>query len=385
MLDFSISAEQKALVESVRRLMAAHAKEDYVQQLDQNHEYPYELYQRWVEADLLSLAFPVELGGGGGSVVDMVLVAEELGRCGYDLVGVYGTPVFNALNIAMHGTQELRDTYLPPFFKGNVRFCVSITEPDAGSDAGAIRTSAVLDGDKLIVNGQKMFTSGALADDSKIMLYCRTRPDGPATTSLSCLLVDATAPGVTIRPVDTLGRNMLQTTHITLDNVEVSLNRVVGALHDGWSVLISGLQFERITTAAAYVGNAQTVVDQALGYAKQREQFGQPIAEFQVISHQLADMQTEVDAARLLTYRAAWKMDAEGDAVREVSMAKLYGSEAFRRAALAGVQIMGGYGYCSEMSMQRHLRAAVGATITAGTSQMQRQTIARTMGIKVRR
>ena len=145
---------------------------------------------------------------------------------------------------------------------------------------------------------------------------------------------------------------------------------------------MSGLQFERIVTSAAYVGNAQAVVDQALEYAKNRRQFGQPIGDFQAISHMLADMHTSVQAARLLTYYAADKLARDGDAVLEVSMAKLFGSETFRQVALNGVQILGGHGYSMESSMQRHLRAAVGSTITAGTSQMQRQTIARRIGLQ---
>jgi alkylation response protein AidB-like acyl-CoA dehydrogenase len=380
-MNFSLTDEQQMLVLSVRKLMDDHAGEPLLKLLDETHAYPYELYQKWADVGLLSLPFAQDVGGGGGSAIDMILVAEELGRKGYDVVAVYGTSVFNALNVAEHGTVAQKNELLPRFFRGDVRFAVSITEPDAGSDAGAMRTEAVIDGDEFVVTGEKMFTSGALVDDTIICMYCRTAKDGDARSSLSCLLIDNDLPGVTIRPVETLGRHMYQTTQISLDHARVPADRLLGTLNGGWDVLMSALQLERLTMSAAYVGNAQVVVDEALEYAKQRRQFDRAIGDFQVLSHMLADMQTSVDAARLLTYRAACLLDETGNAVREVSMAKLFGSESFKEIATQGVQIMGGYGYCMETPMQRHLRAAIGATITAGTSQMQRQTIARRMGL----
>ena len=270
MIDFSPTEEQRMLVQSVRDLMRDHATDSYLRELDEKCAYPYGLYQRWADAGLLELAFPAELGGGGGDVLDMVLVAEELGRRGYDLVAVFGTSVFNALNVAAHGTPELKEALLSNFFAGRVRFAVSITEPDAGSDAGAIRTRATLDGNEFVLQGEKMFTSGALVDDTILSVYCRTNPDGGRTGSLSCILVDTTAPGVTIRPVETLGRHMYQTTQVLFDEVRVPASRLLGELHGGWAVLMSALQFERITMSAAYVGNSQTVVDEALAYAKTR-------------------------------------------------------------------------------------------------------------------
>jgi alkylation response protein AidB-like acyl-CoA dehydrogenase len=382
MYDFSSSDEQATLVKWVRELMDEHATPRYLSELDESCVYPYELYRRWAAAGLLSLPFSVEDGGCGGGVLDMVLVAEEIGRKGYDLVGVYGTPTFCAMNIAEHGSDELRRTMLPPFFDGARRFAVSITEPDAGSDASSIRTRAVADGESFVVNGAKIFTSGALVDNTTLLVYCRSDPSAPSAHAMTCLLIDADYPGVTITPVPTLGRHLYQTTQISFDDVRVPVDRVLGPVNGGWKVMMSGLLFERIVTSAAYVGNAQCVVDEALTYAKQRHQFGKPIGDRQVIAHRLADMQTGVDAARLLTYRAAWMLENGCKPVREVSMAKLFGSETFRQVALDGVQIMGGYGYCMEFPMQRHLRAAVGGTISAGTSQMQRQTIARRMGLK---
>lgn len=382
MLTFSLSDVQEELRATVRKLMTREATEPYLRSLDESSSYPYELYARWAELDLLRLPFPEEVGGLGGDAVDLAIVAEEIGGKGYDLAGAYGVPVFNGLQILHWGTESQRLRLLPPLLSGRLRLSIAMTEPDAGSDAGAMRTTARRIGDIWVIDGEKVFASGAAVDDTTIVVYCRTDPSAPNRNALSCFLVDNRTAGLDIRPLPTLGRHMFPTTQVHFDSVEVPADALLGPLHGGWDVMLSGLQLERVVTSAAYVGNAQTVVDEALAYAKQRHQFGRPIGDFQVIAHMLADMQTDVDAARLLTYRAAWQLAGGADAITEISMAKLFGSEMFLRVANDGMQILGGYGYAMEQPMQRHLRAARGATITAGTSQMQRQTIARRMGLR---
>lgn len=381
-MDFGLTEDQLALRDLVRTVMEREATEEYLRRLDEHYLYPYELYRHWVDIGLFALPFPVELGGLGGSVTDFVVVAEEIGRKGYDLTGVYGVPIFNALNVMHFGTEEQRRELIPALLAGQRRLSIAMTEPDAGSDAGAMRTRARADGDHFVIDGEKVFASGADADDNTIVVYCRTDPDAPHQRALSCFLVDNTTPGLTINRMPMLGRHMLPTTQLVFDGVRVPADRLLGPLHGGWEVMLSGLQLERIVTSAAYVGNAQTVVDEALAYATQRQQFGKRIGDFQVIAHMLADMQTAVDAARLLTYRAAWMLDQGRDALMEISMAKLFGSEAFLKVANDGMQILGGYGYSMEFPMQRHLRAARGCTVTAGTSEMQRNAIARRMGLR---
>jgi alkylation response protein AidB-like acyl-CoA dehydrogenase len=384
MLDFSLTDEQIELRETVRSLMARHAPAEELRRLDEAEEYPYELWQRWAELGLLTLPFPAEVGGAGGSVVDLVLLAEEIGRSGYDLVGVYGTPLFIGLNVLHHGTAEQRQRFLPPLLEGKVRMSVAMTESGAGSDAGAMRARAERRGDVFVLNGEKVFASGAGVDDTFICVYARTHPDAPNREALSAFLLDNRSPGLEIVRLPTLGRHMFPTTQLVFHDVEVPTDALLGPLHGGWDVMLSGLRLERIVTSGAYVGNAQAVVDEALAYAKEREQFGRRIGDFQALAHLLADMATDVEAARWLTYRAAWLLDTEEDALLEVCMAKLFGSERFVEIARQGVQILGGYGYSMEFPMQRHLRAAVGSTITAGTSQMQRDTIARRLGLRPR-
>jgi alkylation response protein AidB-like acyl-CoA dehydrogenase len=382
--DFTPTEEQRDVLDAVRSMMDRVATEDFLRSHDDEERYPYTLYEQFVAMGLMGLPFPEEYGGLGRGILDFALVAEEIGRKGYDLAAVYGIPIFNALTILRHGNEEQRRRYVPDLIAGRVRFAVAITEPGSGSDAGSMRTTARRVEGGWLVNGEKVFCSGAAVDDTIISLYCRTDPDAPRQSGLGLLLLDNHSPGLDIRPLRTLGRHMLPTTSLLLTDVFVPDDRLVGQPGDGWACLLGGLQLERIVTSCAYVGNAQTVVDEALAYAKQREQFGRPIGDFQVIAHMLADMQTEVDASRLLTYRAAWVLDQGRDALLEISMAKLFGSEAFLRVANNGMQILGGYGYTMEMPMQRHLRAARGSTITAGTSQIQRDAIARRMGLRPR-
>jgi len=187
--------------------------------------------------------------------------------------------------------------------------------------------------------------------------------------------------GLEIRPVATLGRHLFPTTQLIFDGVEVPADQVVGEVDGGWDVLLSGLRLERISTSAAYIGNARTVVDEALAYAKERRQFGRPIGDFQAMAHLLADMHTKVEAGRYLMWHAAWAYEHGHDALLEISMAKLFGSEMFAEVANQGMQVLGGYGYTYDFPMQRHFRTARAATITAGTSQMQRNLIAGKLGL----
>lgn len=251
-------------------------------------------------------------------------------------------------------------------------------------DASAIRTTAVRDGDDYIVNGEKVVCSGAGVDNAIISLYCRTDSEAPHRTGLSCLLLDNRTPGLTIRPMKRFGRHMFPTAQLFLDDVRIPATSLLGQEHRGWDIMLASLQLERLVTSAAYVGNATAVAEEALAYSKQREQFGRRIGDFQAIAHLLADMATEVETARYLTYYTAWKMEQGEDALTEVCMSKLFGSEMFLRVANGGMQVIGGYGYTMEVPMQPHLRAARGAPITAGTSQMQRDTIAQRLELRPR-
>jgi alkylation response protein AidB-like acyl-CoA dehydrogenase len=315
-------------------------------------------------------------------VIDMIIVAEELAKTSYDLFGAYNGSVFCGLNILKNGSAEQKAHWIPRILSGQSRMTVSMSEPEAGSDVGAMRTKATRRDGGWVVNGQKLWSSGAGARGNVINLYARTRPEGDHRHGLSLLLVDNDAPGVTLRPLDMLGRRSVGTYEVFFDDVAVDDSRVVGGAHRGWDCMLSCLQYERITGVAAYVGGAQAVVDLAAAHARERRQFGRAIGGFQAIAHMVADMQTEVEAARALMWRAAWMVSAGQDALKEISMAKLFASEAYIKAANQGMQIMGAYGYSMEYDMQRYFRDARGSTIAGGTSQIQRNLIARMMGLK---
>lgn len=381
-MDFDFTPEQEALRAAVRDMLDREAPEEYLRRLDEEHLFPHELWQRWVEMDLLAMPFPARFGGLDGGVLDFVITAEEIGRKGYDLAGAYGMAVFLGLLVVRHGTAEQAEQIVPGIITGKRRLSISITEPEAGSDAGAMRSFARADGDGFVIDGQKVFSTGAGLPGNTILLFARTSRDD--RRAISCFLVPNDTPGLRLVRLDTLGRHSMGTYEVFLDGVRVPGENLVGDLHGGWEILLAGLELERTMTCAAYIGNAQTVVDQALTYAKQRRQFGRPVGDFQAIAHMLADMQTAVDAARLLTYRAATLVAQGRPARQEVAMAKLFGSETFIDVANKGMQILGGYSYMMDFPMQRHFRDARITTVTAGTSQMQRNHIARGMGLHPR-
>jgi len=382
-VDFRFTEEQEMLRETIRRMMEKEATPEYIRRLDREQEYPYVLYDRWVELGLFRMPFPEEFGGLGGSVLDMAVIAEELSRKSFDFFTAFGGSVFCGLTVARKGTDAQRHRWLPKLLSGEIRMSVSMSEPDAGSDVGAMRTTARRDGDHWVINGQKLWSTGAGARDNVINLYVRTAPGEDHRKGLSLFLVDNDTPGIRMRKLDMLGRRCVGTYEIFFDDVRVPHDRLIGGENRGWEVLLSGLQVERVCSTAGHCGGAQAVVDLALAYAKERKQFGRPIGNFQAIAHMLADMQTEVEAARTLMLRAAWMASEGKDALREISMAKLFASETYVKVANLGMQIMGGYGYNMEFDMQRHFRDARSVTIGAGTSQIQRNLIANLMGLKV--
>ena len=382
-MDFEFTQEQDMLRDSVRRMMDRLATPEYIRRLDREQAYPYELYDAWVEMGLLRMPFPEAYGGLDGTAIDMVIIAEELSRSSFDFFTAYGGSVFCGLNVVRKGSEEQKRYWVPKLLLGEIKLSISMSEPDAGSDVGAIRTTARRDGDHWVINGQKLWATGAGAKGNVINVYVKTDPKAHYRQGMSLFLVDNDAPGLKMRKLDMLGLRCVGTYELFFDDVRVPADRLIGGENKGWECVLSGLQIERLASSAGYCGGAQAVVDLALQYAKERKQFGRPIGEFQAIAHMLADMQTEVDAARMLMWRAAWMLARGRDALREISMAKLFGSETYVKVANLGMQIFGAYGYNMEFDIQRYFRDSRSVTIGAGTSQMQRNLIANMMGLKV--
>jgi len=378
-----LTTEQQMMCDSIARLVGDIATREHLARLDRDGDYPYEVYQALVRADAFAMPFPETEGGLGGGILDAALIAHTLAYAGYDLAVAYSVVLYTATTLLKCGTPAQRQRYLPRIFDGSIRMSVSISEPQAGSDVSAIRTSARRDGDGWVLNGQKVWATAAGAKNNVIQLFARTGP-GTGREGLTVFLLPNDTPGVECRKLQMLGRRGTGTYEIFLSDVRVADDAVLGEVGKGWSVLMSCLQTERAIAAAGYAGAGRKVFDLALAYARERVQFGRPIGEFQAIAHLLAEMQTEQEAASLLTWQAVGRLAKGQDALREVTMAKMYGSEAYLRAASHGIQIMGAAGYSMEYEMQQHYRDARSATIGAGSAQMQRNLLANLMGLKTK-
>lgn len=370
---------QAMWLDTVNRFMDDEVTVEYIRKCDMNRDYPYEAYEKIAKQGWLGLLFKEEDGGAGGDIFDYTLMAEGLGKYGFDFAAAILVPTFTAMNIHKYGTAEQKEKYIKPFIDGDIRFSVSISEPGAGSDASNTATRARRDenGD-WIVTGSKLWCSGAAANDTVIAMLVRTDAEDKHG-GLSILLIPNDTPGLVINKLPTLSRHATGTTEIFLDEVKVPANALLGEEGQGWEIILAHLELERCSVAAAYVGNAQTAVNKATQYAHEREQFGRPIWDFQVLRHMLAERQTEVDAARLLCYRAAHMAANHVPCSREVSMAKLYGSETLKQCALTGMQVLGGHANLPEADMERYLRESVQSTIGGGTSQIQKTIISKSM------
>ncbi len=381
-MDFGLTDEQALLQETARRFVREVCPPQRAKLWDETHHYPEELFRGFAEMGWFALPFPEVDGGGDGGAVELAILTEELGRASLDVAQCFCLTLQAGLLVHEFASEAMQRDLFPRVMAGDARLSIAISEPDAGSDAAALRTAAVDKGDSFLVNGQKMWCTGAGLPGTSIVCYVRTDPDAPKHRGLSVLLIDAASDGVELRRIDTLARHILGTYEVYLDDVVVPKDRLIGDVNRGWDVLLSGLALERVLISGGYVGAAQATVDEALAYARERRAFGRPIGEFQALTHALADMQTEVDAARLLVQRAAWLHDAGTDAMRAGAMAKLKGSETYVAAARLGMQICAGHGFATESLMSFRYRESIVAPISGGTSQIQRNAIARTMGLR---
>ena len=374
-----LNSDQQFWFDTVNRFMDDEITLEYIRKCDMAREYPYDGYAKIAAAGWLRMLIPEQYGGAGGGVLEYALMCEGLGKYGFDFAACVVVPTFTAMNIVHFGTDEQRAALLEPFMTGERRFSISISEPSAGSDAASTRTRANRDGEDYVIRGQKLWCSGAAARDVTIAMLVRTDPGAEKHKGLSVLLVPNDTPGLDIRKLPTLSRRATGTTEIFVDDARVPAASRLGAEGQGWEIIGQNLRLERVAISAAYVGNAQTAVDAALRYSRQRVQFDRSISQFQVIRHMLADMQTRVDAARLLVYRAAELIDQGHPCDCQVAQAKLFASEALQEVTRQGMQILGGHSMLPEADMERYFREGMQCTIGGGTSQIQRTIISRAM------
>lgn len=384
-MDFDLTEEQQLLRDTATRLVAEVCPPAVAKRWDDEHTPPRELFDAVREAGWFALPYPTSVGGYGGGPVELAILAEALGRASFDIAMSYIGSVNAGLSLYRWASDEQRAEVFPDVLAGTHRFALSISEPSAGSDVAALRTVADDRGDHFVVNGEKMWATGAGLPDTSMLVYVRTERDVPPREGVSVLLIDPEAPGVELHRVPTLARHTLGTYGVVFRDVVVPKEWLIGPQNGGWDVLLSGLDLERVLISGGYVGAAQATIDEAVEYGMQREQFGQPVGTFQGLAHPLADVQTAVEGARLLTFRAAWLVANDRPSLREGSMAKLLGSESYVNAARLGMQVWGGYGFATESIMSFRYRESIVATISGGTSQIQRNIIARSMGLRAPR
>lgn len=350
---------------------------DYCREKYRDHEYPHQVYDGVVDRGWIGISLPADHGGLGRTQLEIAILLEALGKYGYD----FGIPVLVsttvAENIIRYGTNTQIERFIPKLLDGSIRFSIGVTEPETGSNAAALQTHAERADTEYVITGEKTYQSGANAPGNHINCYVRTDPDAPKREGISVVLVPIDQTGVTLERLPLIARKAAGTYHVTFEDVRVPATNLLGEEGQGWSIMREHLIREHTGMAALMVGNAATVIDTAIAHATRRERFSQPVAEFQAINHRLADMLTEVDAARQLVYRAAAAIDEGNGSRRLTAQAKLKAGETLREVAQHGVQILGGAGLHPANDMERYWREGASATIAGGTSEIQRSIIGR--------
>jgi alkylation response protein AidB-like acyl-CoA dehydrogenase len=376
-MDFELTADQREIQGLAREFADAEIVPN-ASGWDREHRFPDELYPKLAELGLMGVCVPEEYGGSGADFLSYVLVLEELSRADAGVgVTVAVHTSATTLPILTFGTEEQRARFVPPLARGDQIGAFALTEPDSGSDAGSLRTVAEPDGDGWLITGSKQWiTNGSRA--GTFVLFARTDPATAGARGVSCFVLDAGHVRVT-REEEKLGLNSSTTSDLVLEGAPVGRDRLLHEEGRGFRVAMATLDGGRIGIAAQALGIAQAAFDVARAYAQQREQFGRPIADFQAIQWKLADMATEIDAARLLTYRAAWLKQQGRPHTEEGAKAKLFASESARRQTAEAIQILGGYGYTKEFPVERYYRDAKITEIYEGTSEIQRLVIARSI------
>ncbi len=374
-MDFSLSEDQREIQALAREVAEAEIVPNAAA-WDREHRFPVELFSKLGALGLMGVCVPEEYGGAGADFLSYILVLEELSRADAG-VGVTVAVHTSAatLPILAFGTEEQRARFVPALARGETIGAFALTEPGSGSDAGALRTAATADGDGWRLSGSKQWiTNGSYA--GTFLLFARTDPESTSARGVSAFLLDADHVQVT-REEEKLGLNSSSTADLVLADAWVGPDRLLHEPNKGFAVAMTTLDGGRIGIAAQAVGIAQAAYESARAYALERQQFGKRISEFQAIQWKLADMATELDAARLLVYRAAWLKQEGLPHTAEGAKAKLYASEMARRQTAEAIQILGGYGYTKEFPVERYYRDAKITEIYEGTSEVQRIVIAR--------
>jgi alkylation response protein AidB-like acyl-CoA dehydrogenase len=368
----------KAIADFAKREAGTREKRDQLTNHDEHQHNP-ALYKKMAELGWLGLTVSEEYGGSDASMVDMCILLEESSR-GMLPISAIGPTLITGGPYQRFGTEAQKENVLRGIVRGASQ-SISMSEPEAGSDVGNLSTKAEKTADGWLINGQKTWCSNAHISEN-ILLVARTDRDGGKHEGLTMFHVPADTVGLKISPIELMG-GQKDTNDLYFTDVVLPAEAVIGEVGNGWRQLMTGLNFERLIIAAQNLGAAQRAFDDALQFISQREQFGRRIGSFQALRHRVADLATEIECTKLLVYSVAREADAHPDKMlaREASMAKLKATETARQVALAGMQMMGGYGYAREFDMEKHVRGALVSTILGGTSEIQRDIIGKTYGL----
>ncbi len=375
---FGYTEEQRLMAQSIPPLLQSVLPWEKIRKLDEAAEFPFEAYGALAKAGWMGLPYPVDVGGAGGSFKDLAVFVETVAYHNAQMASAWLTTViYGGMQVCRNAAPALRDAILPGVMDGSIRLALCITEPDTGSDVGSIRTRAVVQGDDVVISGQKLFITCAHVADH-LVVATKTDPEA-GHRGISLFLVDARSPGLSIRPQKGLGRKMIHTNEVFFDAVRVPASRRLGELNQGWKALMQGLNLERLCLSASAVGNIRRIIDYAGDYARERTQFGKPLMAHQAVAHRLAEMQIMYETGVAAVHRTADMMDAGLAPALPAAATKVYCTESNVRCADMGMQVMGGAAWMMDHEMQMYYRDSRVGPIGGGTSEIMKNIIAKQM------
>jgi alkylation response protein AidB-like acyl-CoA dehydrogenase len=376
-MDFELSEEHKLFRETVHDFAQEVVAPGAIER-DKTHEFPFGIVEKMAGLGLMGVPFPEEYGGAGGDTISYAIAVEEISRADGSLgLTLAAHTSLGASPFYLFGTEEQKKKYLVPLASGKAVGAFGLTEPHAGSDAGGTKTVAVRDNGSWVINGSKLYmTSGRIA--GVMVITAKTDPEATGSKGISSFIVENPADGLSFgKDEDKMGLRSSITSPVFFENVRVPAENLLGQEGTGFREFLEILDGGRISIGAMAVGLGQAALDAALKYSNQRQQFGQPIANFQAVQFMLADMATKLEAARLLVYQAAWLKDHKKPFTKEAAMAKLFASEVGEECCHKSIQVHGGFGYITEAQVERYYRDVRLTEIGEGTSEIQRLVIAR--------
>ena len=376
MEDLYFTEEHKMLRDMVRDFARNEVK-PLAQELDEKGGFPYESVKKMAELGLMGIPWDEKYGGNGMDTMALVIAIEEIGKvCPSTSATMMAHTSLGTAPIAIFGTEEQKERYLPGLASGKKIGAFGLTEPNAGSDAGNTQTRAVLNDDEYIVNGEKAFCTNA--GEAAVMIFTAVMVEDGEEKGISAFVIDADTEGMSLNPPEKkMGWCGSDTRSVFFKDMHIPKSAVLGNPSKGFKQFLKTLTGGRITIGALGIGTAQGAFARALAYSQEREAFGKPIHKFQGVSFKLSDMATQIEAARHLVYYAAWKKDRGLPVIKEAAMAKLFSSETAMMVTTEAIQVLGGYGYIKEYDVERFFRDAKILEIGEGTSEIQRMIIAR--------